>query len=339
MNFYCKKCMINFDEKCPVCGFNVQRVSDSCFQSSSLSLNANYIKQDEIYSSENRDIRQAVRNLNNYEFIYHSTSFWVKKYLDEYLKDARVVLDIGFAGNPRLHFYFHKYGIKGIGVDISLTNCVVQAKISEIMKNKNVYIRANALDIPIPDESVDFIIATDILEHISAEDKNAFFGEMKRVLKKGGKVLIRSPFEKEIPFSINYIKEKMDYKKFWQKRSRAGHFPENAISRRQLKGFIDHYNFDILKFCHTNFFLDHIYDYVLPEYARYILNILRKQKNRSESVAFEDITAKDIHIHLSTKRRLLNYFFKLFRAVFLSIDRCFCLMGFGNHFIVVCKKT
>lgn len=336
MNFYCKNCKTNIEEECPVCGFKVRRVNNSCFQSSSLYLNANYSRQDEIYSTESKGILQAVKKLNNYEFEYHSTSLLVKKYLDKYLKDAKVILDIGFAGNPRLHYYFHKYGVKGIGVDISLTNCVVQAKISEIMKNKNVYIHANALDIPIADESVDFIIATDIIEHISAEDKNAFFGEMKRVLKKGGKVLIRSPFEKEIPFSINYIVEKLNHDKFWQKRSRAGHFPENAISKLQLKELIFNHNFDILKYRQTNFFLDQIYDYVLPEYAR---SVLRKQKSGPEAAASQDMTAKEIHIHLSMKKRLLNYFFTLFRAVFLSIDRLFCFMGFGNHFIVVCRKT
>lgn len=202
---------MKIDEECPSCGFFVKKIDAFCFRSSSLDLDSNYEIQTEIYSRSNRGVTQALIKLSNYEFEYHSTSYLVKKYLNKYIRTGDIVLDIGFAGNPRLHYFAYRRKTTGIGVDISLTNCRVQAKISEFASTNNIYINANALNIPIPDESADFVIATDIIEHISSNDKHAFMAEMHRILKKGGMILLRSPFEKEIPFSLNYIKEKLNH--------------------------------------------------------------------------------------------------------------------------------
>jgi hypothetical protein len=168
------------------------------------------------------------------------------------------------------------------------------------------------------------------------KDKNYFFSEMNRILQKGGTILIRSPFEKDIPFSINYIYEKFNYDKFWQKRNKAGHFAENAVSKKDLLLSLKKSNFKIIKFRQTNFFIDQVYDYVLPKYLKRIFNKTSFNQNKITNLPLEK---NNIFIKLSYKKRILNQLLKIFRTGILSFDNFFCLIGCGNHFITVCEKV
>ncbi len=47
--------------------------------------------------------------------------------------------------------------------------------------------------LPLPNETVDGIIASDVLEHFSHRDTEAILKEWSRVIKVGGEIVIRSP--------------------------------------------------------------------------------------------------------------------------------------------------
>ena len=51
---------------------------------------------------------------------------------------------------------------------------------------------ADLLDIPVPDESVDGIICHQVLEHVT--DPARVVGELYRVLRPGGRLLLSTPF-------------------------------------------------------------------------------------------------------------------------------------------------
>ena len=59
---------------------------------------------------------------------------------------------------------------------------------------------------PFPDDSVDLVIATGVLEHV--EDDRAFLAEVRRILKRGGLVHI------EIPFLQQYHEDPIDCRRY-----------------------------------------------------------------------------------------------------------------------------
>ncbi len=140
---------------------------------------------------------------------------------------------------------------------------------------------------------------------------------------------MKSPFEKDIPFSLNYILYHLAPKKFWKKRGKSGHFKQNSISKQELVGLLKKNNFKVIKYHQFNFFIDKIYDYVLPSIIRDIYT--RKAKTNSNHTNAEPVT-KDktpkVSIKLSTIKAILNRLFGCLHAILLSVD-----LGLGNHFI------
>lgn len=55
------------------------------------------------------------------------------------------------------------------------------------------YVKADIVDLPFEKESVDYIIADQVLEHFAMKDVPKALHEMRRVLKKGGKAVIIVP--------------------------------------------------------------------------------------------------------------------------------------------------
>lgn len=55
------------------------------------------------------------------------------------------------------------------------------------------FIHGDGTKIPLKDTSVDLLILFDVLEHIPAGSENALLGEINRVLKKGGALLLSTP--------------------------------------------------------------------------------------------------------------------------------------------------
>lgn len=54
-------------------------------------------------------------------------------------------------------------------------------------------VRADICDLPFPDESVDEIVAYQVIEHVPYQRSEQMFGEMYRVLKPGGTVILETP--------------------------------------------------------------------------------------------------------------------------------------------------
>lgn len=62
----------------------------------------------------------------------------------------------------------------------------------DIVEGPNVDIVGKAWELPLPDNSVDVIISTQVLEHTEQFEKTV--SEMQRVLKPGGRIFISAPF-------------------------------------------------------------------------------------------------------------------------------------------------
>lgn len=78
---------------------------------------------------------------------------------------------------------------KIIGTDISKYAILIASK---KLPNSKFYLIKNGEKLPINDNSIDFIVCLDVIEHIY--DIQNIYREFKRILKPGGKILITTPY-------------------------------------------------------------------------------------------------------------------------------------------------
>lgn len=116
----------------------------------------------------------------------------IKKYANTKKEKKLKILDIGCGDKPyQLLFNDAEY----IGIDITGGGHLDTAKqVDEYFDGKT---------IPMPDESFDIVICTQVLEHV--EDSENLLMECHRVLKKDGELFLTMPFvwnEHETPFDF-----------------------------------------------------------------------------------------------------------------------------------------
>ena len=109
----------------------------------------------------------------------------------------------------------------------------------------------SALELPIEDEQVDFILCLDLMEHIKEDDK--LIKEISRVLKKSGKVILTTPMQNGVSFPF-LSKQRMEtINKSW------GHI-RNGYSLEEIEKLFQNNNLTIIKTGkYFNFFSRAIY--------------------------------------------------------------------------------
>ena len=146
------------------------------------------------------EINEWVAKFSPMRTHYHSNSFlerniWgkkkqvVKKMLDSIKYES--VIDTG-CGDGGL-FSLIKKNSKYIGVDISPTQLKAFKNSLDSTSNMPVLIEADVNNLPLKDKSFDVAIACDVLEHVI--DPLVVIQEIKRVVKKGGHIIIGIPNE------------------------------------------------------------------------------------------------------------------------------------------------
>ena len=99
----------------------------------------------------------------------------------ENLGQKDCLLDLGCGPRPYFSIY-QPYFSKTIGADLA----------DSPFPKKEIDIYCSATQVPLPDESVDVILCTEVLHDLQEPD--LFFIEAKRLLKKGGVLVMTSPF-------------------------------------------------------------------------------------------------------------------------------------------------
>lgn len=102
------------------------------------------------------------------------------------------VLDVGCSVGMVLNSMNAIYGTRGVGVDFS--RAAVRAA-SSYNPCGNEYYVADALRLPVRDATFDIVISYGVIEHVS--DPVTMTGEIARVLKPGGRVLIYTPLKND----------------------------------------------------------------------------------------------------------------------------------------------
>ncbi len=155
--------------------------------------------------------------------------------LKKYIKESERVLDLG-CGNGRLFELFKDKSIKYVGVDFS-------KKLIEKAKKKygNHFQIADIFSLPFSDNYFDSIWSIAVFHHVPSKQlRLKALKEIKRVLKKDGKIimtcwyLFKFPFRKDILLSPKKLKIQRYYRAF-TKRELKKLFQQAGFEVEELK--------------------------------------------------------------------------------------------------------
>lgn len=120
-----------------------------------------------------------------------------QKLLSSIPKNARNILDVG-CGNGWLSKALVSDSTNIISMDISSVN---PAKALKNTPHKNHFgLAADAFYIPLKYESIDCIVASEIIEHIP--NPKLFILELIKLLKPGGKLIISTPYNEKLTYYL-----------------------------------------------------------------------------------------------------------------------------------------
>ncbi len=154
-----------------------------------------------------------------------------------------------------------------IGFDISRKMLAGARKKFRDNNLKGKFIRSNLRQIPLKDDSVDYVVSNNALHHV--KHKKECFSEIFRVLKKGGKLIfadvfeardqkydkIRSQLKKRLPhFSKAYAKSAVDTYDSMPVEADAKHPPEYHIPIHNLKILLEKIGFKKVKIIPTPYY-------------------------------------------------------------------------------------
>lgn len=112
-------------------------------------------------------------------------------------RNVNLILDVG-CGSGWVAKEFLKKNIKVISLDISKKNPSI---VKKLYQSQNHFpLVADSFKLPFQSYSVDCVIASEIIEHII--EPKEFLRELFRVVKKGGKVLISTPYKEKIKYVL-----------------------------------------------------------------------------------------------------------------------------------------
>ena len=117
----------------------------------------------------------------------------LKKILNLKIKKGSLILDIGgYDGFISFKLHENKSDIKIVVVDIDRNGLEIALE-----RGLNSF-NTSALNLPFKDDSFDFVLCLDLIEHIEKDIE--LIGEITRVLKYNGYVILTTPTEKGISF-------------------------------------------------------------------------------------------------------------------------------------------
>jgi 2-polyprenyl-3-methyl-5-hydroxy-6-metoxy-1,4-benzoquinol methylase len=129
------------------------------------------------------------------EIIKNEISRLHESIINEVTEDMELILDVG-CGNGWVSKKLIPTGKKVISMDISSENPV--KAIREVAHKNHAGLIADAYNIPLKENSIDCVIASEVLEHIP--DPMAFITNLIKLLKNNGKLII--PYNEKIEYNL-----------------------------------------------------------------------------------------------------------------------------------------
>ena len=174
---------IIIDDNQSIAKSNLHHVNDSDFKYSD-----HYQKDADLFDYSEQNLPEITKN----EFSRLRESI-----IREISNDLSIVLDVG-CGNGWVSKKLIPLGKKVISMDISSTNPI--NAIREVQHKNHAGLIADAYNIPLKENSIDCIIASEILEHVP--DPKSFIISLIKLLKHNGKLIITTPFNEKIEYYL-----------------------------------------------------------------------------------------------------------------------------------------
>jgi 2-polyprenyl-3-methyl-5-hydroxy-6-metoxy-1,4-benzoquinol methylase len=201
--------------------------------------------------------------------------------LSEISENMHIVLDVG-CGNGWAAKKLIPLGKKVISMDISTTNPVNSLK--EVPHENHAGLIADVYNIPLKENSVDAIIASEILEHVP--DPERFIINLVKLLKQNGKLIISIPYMEKIEYYLcvhcNKPTPKHAHLHSFTKESISRLVPQTGITW-SVKIFCNKYLIQIRSHIFLRFFpysiwklFDNLFDSVFNKSTRLQVGIIKK---------------------------------------------------------------
>ncbi len=120
-----------------------------------------------------------------------------QKILSRIPKTTTTILDIG-CGGGWLSSAKVSSSVQVISVDVSLVN--VKKVLSKTPHKNHHGLVADVFHLPIAENSIDCIVASEIMEHVSLP--NVFIKKLIKLLRKDGILIITTPFDEKIKYNL-----------------------------------------------------------------------------------------------------------------------------------------
>ncbi len=200
--------------------------------------------------------------------------------IKEITEDMSVILDVG-CGNGWASKKLIPTGRKVISMDISTDNPV--KAVSEVPHKNHAGLIADAYNIPLKDNSIDCIIASEVLEHVP--DPRTFITSLIKLLKHDGKLIITVPYNEKIEYYLcvhcNRPTPKHAHLHSFNENNISQFIPESGITWK-TKRFINKYLLQmrshiILRFLPYNSWrlIDNLFNLLFHNSTRLQLNITK----------------------------------------------------------------
>ncbi len=130
------------------------------------------------------------------EELYSSELRWFSNIFLKKISTGKKVLDIG-SGNGKLAVALAKNKNEVVGIDISTIALeMAKNKLEKLSQDHSLSVSfkyGDARDLDFPDQTFDFVVSHDLIEHLTEKDFLPHLSEVERVLKIGGSYLFWTP--------------------------------------------------------------------------------------------------------------------------------------------------
>ena len=239
-------------------------------------------------------------------------------------------LEVACAAGPLLDAMASNHDARGFGVDISAASAAQQMLRRGSRSSFDVVV-ASAEELPFPDATFDAIAAFDIVEHL--EHPEAFYRDAARVLKPGGRMLLRAPVL-DFRLTLDWWQKLLTPGR-WDKRMRGiGHFYENFRTKAQHKGFAQENGLEVIHVSGFDIMWDNFIEYML------LPALLRLKPESAAATNCSETSSPDgiaLHVPSSLPHRVMRAWARV-AAVALWPERLLGRLGFGASMWLLAEK-
>jgi 2-polyprenyl-3-methyl-5-hydroxy-6-metoxy-1,4-benzoquinol methylase len=245
------------------------------------------------------------------------------------LQPGQTFLEIACAAGPLSDALATNCGARGVAIDLSPASIARQM----LRRGNRVHydaVVASAHDLPLHDSNFDAVTAFDVVEHL--EKPEQLYNEVARVLKPGGRLLLRCPVL-DFGLSLDWWQNLLTPRRWKRRMDAAGHFYENFRTKAQHRAMAEAAGLRVLYWTGYDVFWDNFIEYMLlPALSR-----MRKRGGSVPAVMTEAGGPAPLRVPQSLPHRLARLCARM-ASVALLPERALGRLGMGASMWLLAEK-